>query len=126
VGCYKYHRAGYKGPTFYELRGVLLKDLVKEVECYLVDFKSCWATYGCSIMSDGWTNKKQRIINFLVHCPKWIMFLKSIDTSGITKDANTLFKIFDEVVKIVGPQNIVQFITDSDASYKAAGKKLMA
>ena len=54
------------------------------------------------------------------------MFLKSIDTSGLTKDANTLFEIFHEVVKIVGPQNVVQFITDNDASYKAAGKKLMA
>jgi len=24
---------GYKGPTFYELRGALLKDLVNEVDC---------------------------------------------------------------------------------------------
>ena len=78
---------------------------MKEVDCYLVDFKSCWATYGCSIMSDGWTNKKQQpIINFPVHFPKGIMFLKFIDTSELTKDANTLFEIFDEVVKIVGPQ----------------------
>jgi len=49
-------------------------------------------------------SKQQSIINFLVHCPKGIMFLKSIDTSGLTKDANTLFEIFDEVVKILGPQ----------------------
>jgi len=56
-------------------------------------------------MSDGWTNKKQQpIINFPVHFPKGIMFLKFIDTSELTKDANTLFEIFDEVVKIVGPQ----------------------
>ncbi|XP_042959488.1 uncharacterized protein LOC122294653 [Carya illinoinensis] len=52
------------------------------------------------------------------------MFLKSIDTSGLRKDAETLFKIFDEVVQEVGVENIVQFITDNDASYKAAGKKL--
>jgi len=92
---------GCKGPTFYELRGALLKDLVKEVDCYLVNFKSCWATYGCSIMAYGWTNQKQQpIINFLVHCPKRIMFLKSIDTSRLTKDANTLLEIFDEVVKM--------------------------
>jgi len=97
----------YKVPTFYELRGALLKVLMQEVEGYLVDFKYFWATYGCFIMSNGWTTQKQQpTINFLIH-PKGIMFLKSIDTSGLTKDANTLFEIFDEVVKIVRPRNVV-------------------
>ncbi|XP_042980257.1 uncharacterized protein LOC122310450 [Carya illinoinensis] len=76
-------------------------------------------------MADGWTNQRQQpIIKFLVYCPKGTMFLKFIDTSGLRKDAETLFKIFDEVVQEVGVENIVQFITDNDASYKAAGKKL--
>ncbi|KAF5458537.1 hypothetical protein F2P56_022560 [Juglans regia] len=52
------------------------------------------------------------------------MFLKSIDTSGLRKDSETLFDIFDKVVQEVGVENLVQFITDNDASYKAAGKKL--
>ena len=52
---------GYKGPTFYELRSALLKDLMEEVEYYLVDFKSCWVTYSCSIMSDGWTNENNNL-----------------------------------------------------------------
>ncbi|KAF5474589.1 hypothetical protein F2P56_006477, partial [Juglans regia] len=49
---------------------------------------------------------------------------ESVDTSGLRKDAETLFNIFDEVVQEIGAENLVQFITDNDASYKAAGKKL--
>ena len=50
-------------------------------------------------MSDGWTNQKQQpIMNFLVFCPKGTMFLKSLDTSGLRKDAEKLFGIFDIVV----------------------------
>ena len=77
-------------------------------------------------MSDGWTNQKRApIINFLVYCPRGTMFLKSLDVSGLTKDADTLFKLFDKVVQEVGPEYVVQFITDNDSSYKSAGKKLM-
>ncbi|KAF5475635.1 hypothetical protein F2P56_007424 [Juglans regia] len=49
---------------------------------------------------------------------------KSVDTSGLRKDPETLFNIFDEVVQEIGAENLVQFITNNDASYKAAGKKL--
>ena len=52
------------------------------------------------------------------------MFLKSVDTSSFRKDAETLFKLFDEVVQEIGVENLVQFIIDNDASYKVAGKKL--
>ena len=53
------------------------------------------------------------------------MFLKSIDVSGLTKDAQTLFKLFDEVIQEVRVEHIVQFITDNSTTYKVAGKKLM-
>uniref|UniRef100_A0A7N2MM08 BED-type domain-containing protein n=1 Tax=Quercus lobata TaxID=97700 RepID=A0A7N2MM08_QUELO len=91
---------GFKGPSFYELRGPLLKNAVHEVNDFLLDIKNDWKVYGCSLMSDGWTNQKQQpIMNFLVYCPRGAMFLKSIDTSGLTKDADTLFNIFDSVVQ---------------------------
>ncbi|XP_035540211.1 uncharacterized protein LOC118344202 [Juglans regia] len=116
---------GFKGPSLYELRGNLLKMAVNEVQDYLQQIKKIWNETGCSLMADGWTNQKQQsIINFLVYCPKGTMFLKSVDTSGLRKDAETLFNIFDEVVQEIGAENLVQFITDNDASYKAAGKKL--
>ncbi|GKU96674.1 hypothetical protein SLEP1_g9886 [Rubroshorea leprosula] len=118
---------GIKGPSYHHLRGSLLKCAVKEVNEWLLSLKSIWSTNGCSIMADGWTNQRQQpIINFLVYCPRGSMFLKSVDTSGLTKDADTLERMFDEVVKEVGVENVVQFITDNDASFKAAGKRLEA
>ena len=75
-------------------------------------------------MSNGWTNQKQPIMNFLVYCPKGAMFLKSIDTSGLTKDAETLFNIFDSFIREIGVEYIVQLITDNASAYKRVGKKL--
>ncbi|XP_042984801.1 uncharacterized protein LOC122313688 [Carya illinoinensis] len=116
---------GFKGPSLYELRGNLLKMTVNEVQDYLQQIKKIWNDTGCTLMVDGWTNQKQQsIINFLVYRSKGTMFLKSVDTSGLRKDAETLFNIFNEVVQEIGAENLVQFITDNDASYKAAGKKL--
>ncbi|XP_042988710.1 uncharacterized protein LOC122316246 [Carya illinoinensis] len=118
-------RPGFKGPSLYELRGNLLKMAMNEVQDYLQQIKKVWNDTGCTLMAGGWTNQKQQsIINFLVYFPKGTMFLKSVDTSGLRKDAETLFNIFDEVVQEIGAENLVQFITDNDASYKAAGKKL--
>ena len=43
-------------------------------------------------MLDGWTDNRERsITNFLVNSPKGIVFLKSIDTSDISKNAENLF-----------------------------------
>ena len=64
-------------------------------------------------------------MNFLVFCPRGTMFLKSLDTLDLRKDAETLFDIFDTVVQEIGVEYIMQFIIDNDVSYKAARKKLM-
>ena len=117
---------GFKGPSYHDFRGPLLQKHVGEMNDYLLDVKNDWKVYGCSIMSDGWTNQKRDpITNFLVYCPRGTMFLKSLDVSGLTKDADTLFKLFNKVVQEVGSEHIVQFITDNDSSYKPVGKKLM-
>ncbi|XP_042974622.1 uncharacterized protein LOC122306256 [Carya illinoinensis] len=116
---------GFKSLSLYELRGNLLKMAVNEIQDYLQQIKKVWNDTGCTLMTNGWTNQKQQsIINLLVYCLKGTMFLKSVDTSGLRKDAETLFNIFDEVVQEIGPENLMQFITNTDASYKAAGKKL--
>ncbi|KAJ8620842.1 hypothetical protein MRB53_029371 [Persea americana] len=80
---------------------------------------------GCSVMAESWMDGEQRsLMNFLVYCGRGVLFLKSVDTSAIRKNADALFEIFDEVVSSVGPRNVVQCITENDAIYDAAGKKL--
>lgn len=66
---------GFKGPSMHDLRGSLLHKEVASIEEYLTDFKLSWAKSGCTIMSDGWSDGKNRtIINFLVSCPQGTMF----------------------------------------------------
>ena len=68
---------GFKGPSMHDLRGSLLQKEVESIEEYLTDYKTSWAKTGCTIMSDGWSDGKNRtIINFLVSCPQGTMFLK--------------------------------------------------
>jgi hypothetical protein len=61
----------FKGPSMHDLRGSLLQKEVQSIEEYLRDFKVSWAKTGCTIMSDGWSDGKNRtIINFFVSCPR--------------------------------------------------------
>ena len=66
---------GFKGPTMHDLRGALLQQYICNIDEYLAKYKESWLKTGCSIMSDGWTDGKNRtIINFLVSCPQVTMF----------------------------------------------------
>ena len=76
-------------------------------------------------MSDGWTDGKGRnLINFLVHCPRGSMFVKSVDASAHVKEA-LLCELMDGFIQDIGVHNVVQFISDNAANYVAAGRMLM-
>ncbi|KAJ7001866.1 hypothetical protein NC653_012061 [Populus alba x Populus x berolinensis] len=116
---------GFKGPSYHDLREPLLKGVVHDVHEYLFEIKADWKLYGCSIMANGWSNRRNvPIVNFLAYSPRGTIFLKSVDTSGLRKDKETLLKMFDEVVKEVGQKNIVQFVSDNEFAFKAVGKAL--
>jgi len=70
--------------------------------------------YRCYIMVDMWSNKRNiPIMNFLAYFSRCTIFFKSVDTSDLQKDKEILFKIFPEVVKEVGLENIIKFISDN-------------
>ena len=76
-------------------------------------------------MADGWTDTRHRsLINFLIYCPRGMVFVKSVDASDIVKSIINLFKLFDEVVTWVGPKNIVHMVTNNTSNYVSAGKLL--
>ncbi|KAF1872029.1 hypothetical protein Lal_00012250 [Lupinus albus] len=78
-----------------------------------------------SVMQNGWTDRStQTLINFLVYCPKEIVFIKSVDASHASKTADLFFKLFKEVVMYVGLENIVHIVTDNAANYVAVGRLL--
>lgn len=71
---------GFKAPTSESLRTDLLLESVEDVMLVLAEFRSSWVETGCTIMSDGWTDQRNRtLINFLVSCSAGTMFLKLVD-----------------------------------------------
>ncbi|XP_028085221.1 uncharacterized protein LOC114286269 [Camellia sinensis] len=118
---------GLKPPSYHMIRILYLKKEVNHVHKLMKEHKEDWAKYGCSIMCDGWTDRKHRtLINFLVNCPRGTMFLESIDASSYSKDANKIFSLLDKFVDKIGEANVVQIVTDSAATNVLAGKFLEA
>ncbi|XP_061374176.1 uncharacterized protein LOC133316444 [Gastrolobium bilobum] len=118
---------GFKAPSMYMLRGPLLDSWVDDVHSLVENYRNVWRQTGCTIMADGWTDRTRRtLINFLVYCPKGTVFLKSVDASHASKTADLLFNLFKEIVLFVGPENVVQFVTDNASNYVAAGRLLEA
>ncbi|XP_024463244.1 uncharacterized protein LOC112328478 isoform X1 [Populus trichocarpa] len=116
---------GYKMPSYNALRGRLLNKSVQDAGEYCTELRKSWEVTGCSVLVDRWMDRINRtVINFFVYCPKGTMFLKSVDATDITKSAAGLYNLFDSVVQEVGPKIIVNFVTDTSPSYKAAGKLL--
>ncbi|RVX18236.1 hypothetical protein CK203_006329 [Vitis vinifera] len=117
---------GFKPPSMHELRTWILKEEVNDLSIIMEDHKKAWKQYGCSIMSDGWTDGKSRcLINFLVNSPAGTWFMKSIDASDTIKNGELMFKYLDEVVEEIGEENVVQVITDNASNYVNAGMRLM-
>ncbi|RVW62896.1 hypothetical protein CK203_059778 [Vitis vinifera] len=68
---------GIEPPSPYEIKNKYLEMEYKEMEAYVNQQREKWKTYGCTIMSDGWTGPtKLSIINFMVYSKGSTVFLK--------------------------------------------------
>ena len=75
-----------------------------------------------SICSDEWTNAQRRpIINFIAITESDPMFLYSINGERKVKNRHYITKKFEDCIREVGAQNIIQIITDNASACKAAG-----
>jgi hypothetical protein len=118
--------SGYKPPSPHLLGEPLLQDAVKQTSTMREDHKHAWKHYGCTLMSDGWTDRRGRhLINFLVNSPEGTYFLESVDASSEVHDAFMLADLLEKKVEDIGKENVVQVVTDNGANYKAAGRILM-
>ena len=74
-------------------------------------------------MSDGWDDRQHRpLINVLAVSPQGGMFIRSVNTTGQVKNATSLADIMDDAIKEIGPEVVVQLITDNAAVCAAAGR----
>nr|CAN59935.1 hypothetical protein VITISV_001877 [Vitis vinifera] len=110
----------------YQIGNTYLEEEVQELEVYITTLKAKWPIYGCTIMCDGWSSRtKKPIINFMIYCDRSMIYHSSVDTTNIPKTANDIFSLMDKVIEEVGEENIVQVVTDNEASFKAADMLLM-
>lgn len=92
---------------------------------YVESQRETWEMFGCTIMCDGWTGPiKLAIINFMVYAKGSTIFLKSVNTSNMKKTAQYIYSLLDGIIKEVGPENIVQIVTDNASAFKNAGREL--
>ncbi|XP_027915185.1 uncharacterized protein LOC114174548 [Vigna unguiculata] len=116
---------GLKPPTYHEVRVSYLKKAVDNIQASLEKYKVEWEKWGCTLMCDGWTDGKGRsLTNLLVNSPSGTVFLKSIDTSNVIKDAKQMFELLDSVIEEIGEDNVVQVVIDGASNFVAAGKML--
>lgn len=102
---------GMPAPSYHNMRVTLLKDVSEDTHKFVDSFRPQWKKFGCSIMSDFWTDGKHRsLINFLVNCPTGTVFLKSIDASEHIHNVEYIVKKVNEVIAEVGEENVVQVI----------------
>ncbi|KAL3650183.1 hypothetical protein CASFOL_006586 [Castilleja foliolosa] len=116
---------GVVGPTYHDLRGWVLKNLVHEVRYDVDQCTSAWSRTGCSILVDEFNSGKGKTyVNFLVYCPEGTVFLRSADISGTLDSSDMLYELLKETVEEVGLRNVLQVVTNNEDRYVSAGKRL--
>ena len=109
VGQYGQYGHGLVGSSSKWLSGCYLQHELSSVRNYLVEYSTCWAVTGCSIIADSWKNAQGRaLINLMVSCPGGVYFVSVVDATDIVDDALSLFKLLDKVVDEIGEENVVQ------------------
>lgn len=117
---------GVATPSPYEIKHKYLDMEHTDMQAYVEKVKEDWGVYGCTIMSDGWTGlTRLSIINFMVYSNGKTIFLKSVDASNKTKDAKYIAKLLKDVIKEVGPSNVVHIVTDNGSAFVKAGEIMM-
>ncbi|XP_075080280.1 uncharacterized protein LOC107806086 [Nicotiana tabacum] len=117
---------GFVPPSMHELRTWILKYEVKNINKMLYEHKKSWKQYGCSIMSDSWTDGKSRcFINFLIDSLAGTFFLRSIDASDSIKSGEMLALHLNKIIDEVGEENVVQIITDNGSNFVNVGNRIM-
>ena len=72
--------SGYKVPSYSTLRTALIPNSRIEVGEYVSNVKKSWVTTGCTLMSDMWSDMKQRaFINIIAYSPRGAVFMNSFE-----------------------------------------------
>jgi hypothetical protein len=88
---------GYHSPSMDEIREPLLERAVNKKTELRKKHEEAWKEYGCTLMSDGWTDTSHRhLINFLANSPAGTFFLGSVDASSEVADKDMLADLLEK------------------------------
>lgn len=113
-------------PGDHKLRTTVLDRVYDKVGVLIEQMKECWMDSSCGIIMDGWTDISYHpLINIMVTCTKGPYFLKA-NCSGHRKDVDFQYHVLKDAIEEVGPQNVVQVVTNATHVCKAAGRLVEA
>jgi len=94
---------GYRSPSYHEIRNPLLDRAVNKTEELRKKHEDAWKEYGCTIMSDGWTDTSHHhLINFLANSLARTFFLGLVDASSEIANASMLADLLEKQIDKVG------------------------
>ena len=118
---------GYRPPGYNALRTTLLQKERLNIERMLEPIKHLWQQKGVSVCSDGWSDSQRRpLINVMAVSESGPMFMKAVNCAGESKDKHFISELLIACIQEIGPQNVVQVITDNASACKAAGALINA
>jgi len=107
------------------MRTVVLDDEIERISKATEPIRNQWKKFGCSILSDGWSDTRRRsIINILVSSCLGTYFLRAVDAGkgGKSITGEFIFRHIRQAIIDVGAENIVQVIIDNASNCVAMGK----
>ncbi|CAN6348130.1 unnamed protein product, partial [Urochloa humidicola] len=107
------------------LREKLLEEEYERTKSLLQEREAEKLKNGCSIMTDAWSDRKRRsIMNLCTNCADGTSFISSKEMSDVSHTSEVIFNLVDTAIEEIGPENVVQVVTDN-ASNNMGAKKLL-
>ena len=117
--------AGFQPPSQRDLRETLLEEEYARTKSLLEERDAEKMKSGCSIMTDAWSDRKRRsIMNLCTNCAEGSSFISSKEMSDVSHTSEVIFELVDKAIEELGPDDVVQVVTDN-ASNNMGAKKLL-
>ncbi|GBG63807.1 hypothetical protein CBR_g39591 [Chara braunii] len=118
-------RPKVKLSTYKHMRTVMLVYVYLKVQKALNPMTVCWDKTGCTFITDGSTDRKNRpVMNFLTAGKKGAVLVTTFRMTGRKKNAVTLAKLWEQIMREIGLQRINAICTDNAKVNKKAAQIL--
>ncbi|CAD6242804.1 unnamed protein product [Miscanthus lutarioriparius] len=117
--------SGLEPPSLRDLRESLLDEEYARTKSLLQEHEAEKVKNGCSVMTDAWSDRKRRsIMNLCTNCADGSGFVSSKEMSDVSHTSEVIFELVDKAIEDIGPDDMVQVVTDN-ASNNMGAKKLL-